>query len=91
MVLGVTLGAVIALLHGGAGFLIYRWARSLPPSQGMQVMLAGLVLRLMTAFGTVALVVTYLPVAVTVFVGTLFVVFLLTLILEVTLIQRAGK
>lgn len=91
MMLSILLGAAIAVAHGAAGMLVYRWAVRLPPMHGIKVATGGLVLRLIVALSAVVLVVTYVSVQVTAFVGALFAVFALMLYLDVLLMLRMSK
>lgn len=88
MTLSILLGAAIAVFHGAAGILVYRWAVRLPPMRSIRVATGGIVVRLFAALIAVVLVVTYVPVQVTAFITALFVVFGLMLCLDVLLMLR---
>lgn len=88
MALSIVLGAVIALLHGVAGLLLYRRALRLPASRSIKIALGGTVLRLAAALVLVVLVIKFMSVHVTAFIVALFVVFVFMLVADVALMHR---
>lgn len=88
VLLGVGFGVSIGLLYGAASLATIRLAARYGDQKFMLVFLGGLMARLAVAVVLVMLVVALLEVHTLAFIGTLFFVFFLGLVLEVWLVHR---
>ncbi len=86
--LSIGLGAGIGLAYGGFSYLTYRRALSAPRHRFQVIVWGGMLLRMFAALVSIALIVALAPVRPLVFVGAFFIVFALSLALEVYFLHR---
>lgn len=90
--MGVLAGGGLGVAYGVASLLMNRWALRFDAHRAfMIVSLGGLVVRLLGALVVVALTLLFTSIPVTSFVGAFFIIFVLGLALEITILHRAAR
>ena len=87
IVLGVTLG----LANVAAGYLCFRLARTRPHTTFIMIVFGGMVGRMIVVLALLALVIVFLPISRSAFVGAFFTTFAVATIAEVILLQRKAS
>jgi len=88
-ILGITIGTGLALLYGVSSLVAHRFAlRANDRNQFLGIVFGGLLTRMALALLSVMLVISYVSVSVTAFIGSFFGVFVVSLIIEVLYLHR---
>lgn len=88
--LGAALGAGLGILYGFASYAVARYAARFKRRRFLVLFFGGMVARLAVALVLVALVLVFLPVPAAPFIGSLLIVFLIGLFVDVAVIHRGG-
>ena len=85
---GLIAGTAVAAANALAAWLLLRWAVTKPNVLAMQIILGGMVLRLLGVGAACLIVLVLLPVNRTAFVASLFTCYTIFLVIEIVLVHR---